>query len=259
VTVSLKDKIVFVTGASSGIGEACVKAFAAEGARLILIARRIERIKKLADTLQSQHKIKSYVAQLDLRNYEQVKLTIASLPEEWQAIDILVNNAGLALGIEKIQDGVLENWETMIDTNVKGLLYVTKEILPGMLRRNNGHIFNIASIAGIQVYPGGNVYCASKSAVLALTEGMLVDLVHTPIRVTAISPGMVETEFSFVRFKGDTERASKVYKGIQALTGEDVANAVIFCATRPPHVTISELVIIPTNQANAYVTYKNPS
>jgi len=256
VTFSLKDFIVFITGASSGIGEACTKAFAAEGSRLILAARRIERLKKLADSLQNQYNTRSLIFQLDVRNYNAVKHTIASLPEEWREIDILINNAGLALGIEKIQDGLLENWETMIDTNVKGLLYVTKEVLPVMLKRNRGHIINIASIAGIQVYPGGNVYCASKSAVRALTEGMIVDLVNTPIRVTAVSPGMVETEFSLVRFKGDSERAKQVYKGIKSLTGDDVANAIVYCTKLPPHVNINELVITATNQANVYVIHK---
>lgn len=255
---SLKDKIVFITGASAGIGKSCAQAFAAEGSKLILTARRFARLKNLSFFLKEKYNTESIIFKLDVMSNENVQHVIARLPAEWKSVDILINNAGLAQGLAKVQDGLLEDWETMLDTNVKGLLYVTREILPGMIQRGRGHVINICSIAGYQVYPSGNVYCASKYAVRALTEGMQIDVVDTPIRVSSVSPGMAETEFSLARFKWDEERAANVYKGIDALTPDDVAEAVVFCVTRPAHVNINELIIMPTNQASAHVIHKRP-
>jgi len=259
VAESLNDKIVLITGASSGIGKSCAQAFAAEGSKLILTARRIDRLRNLSLSLKEKYDTDSIIFKLDVMSNENVRHFIGELPTDWQAVDILINNAGLSQGLAKVQNGLLEDWETMLDTNVKGLLYVTRAILPGMIQRGSGHVINIGSIAGHQVYPGGNVYCASKFAVRALTEGMQIDVVDTPVRVSAVSPGMVETEFSLVRFKwDDEEKAANVYKGIDALTPDDVAEAVVFCATRPAHVNINDLIIMPTNQASAHVIYRRP-
>lgn len=257
MAVSLKNKIVLITGASAGIGEACAKAFAAEGANLILAARRIDRLRALSQELEKEHKTNSLVLKLDVRNKNEVSKILGDIPADWQNIDILINNAGLSQGLDKVQDGQFDNWDIMIDTNVKGLLYVTRVILPGMIKRKSGHVINIGSIAGYIVYPSGNVYCATKHAVRALTEGMQMDVVDTPIRVSAVSPGLVETEFSLVRFKGDAQKAKNVYKGIHPLTGEDIAEAIIFCVTRPTHVNINDLIIMPTNQASAMVLHRN--
>ena len=249
---SLKDKIVLITGASSGIGEATAIKFAQSGARLILAARRSERIDKLVPKLG----VPCLVRKLDVRNRADVERTISELPPDWQEIDILVNNAGLARGLTKIHEGDHVAWEEMLDTNVKGLLWVSRAVIPGMVKRNRGHIINIGSIAGHELYPAGNVYCASKFAVNALTKGMLIDLVDTPIRVTTIDPGLVQTEFSEVRFSGDQEKASKVYQGYQPLKGEDVAEAIVWATTRPAHVQIAEMIILPTAQAAAMVVHK---
>jgi len=256
VAVSLKNKIILITGASSGIGEACANSFAAEGAKLILAARRVDRLRTLSQKLEKEHKTDSLVLKLDVRDKNEVRKVLRDIPADWQNIDILINNAGLSLGLDKVQDGLFDNWDIMIDTNVKGLLYVTREILPGMIKRGSGHIINLGSIAGYLVYPSGNVYCATKHAVRALTEGMQMDVVDTPIRVSAVSPGLVETEFSLVRFKGDAEKAKNVYKGIHPLTGEDVAEAILFCLTRPTHVNINDLIIMPSNQASAMVVHR---
>ena len=253
---SLRDKIVFVTGASAGIGEACAEQFAAEGARLILAARRIDRVEALAAALKEKHDTESVSYCLDVRDGDAVQQVIGSFPDEWKGVDILVNNAGLSVGLDKIQDGVVDDWERMIDTNVKGLLYVTKQILPGMIARNRGHVINIGSVAGHGVYPRGSVYCATKFAVRALNEGMLIDTVDTQVKISAVSPGLVDTEFSAVRFKGDTEKAANVYKGIDALTAEDIAESVIFCATRPKHMNITDMVILATNQASGSVVHR---
>jgi 3-hydroxy acid dehydrogenase/malonic semialdehyde reductase len=253
---SLKDKIVFVTGASSGIGRACALAFAREGAKLLLCARRKERLGELADQIRTLHRTDCHFFELDVRVQKDVETAINTLPQPWKAIDILVNNAGLSRGLDKLHEGNLADWEEMIDTNVKGLLYVSRVVIPGMVQRRSGHIVNIGSIAGHEVYPGGNVYCASKHAVDAITKGMQIDLVDTPVRVSSVDPGMVETEFSAVRFHGDTQRAGKVYRGITPLTGEDVAEAIIFCVTRPPHVNIHQLRIMPTAQASATIAYR---
>lgn len=253
---SLKDSVVFITGASSGIGASCAKQFAQQGVKLLLAARRVNRVNALADLLKKEWRIPVHVFGLDVRNQEEVERVLQSLPEEWKSIDVLVNNAGLSRGLNKLQEGTIADWDEMIDTNVKGLLYVTRAILPGMISRGRGHIINIGSIAGHSVYPAGNVYCASKYAVKALSEGLKMDLLGTPIRVSSIDPGLVETEFSLVRFHGDSERAKKVYEGLQPLTPDDIADAVIYCATRPPHVNINEVVVMPVAQASVTLVHR---
>jgi len=254
----LSNKIVFITGASSGIGKACAEAFAKEGANLILCARRISILNKLSSSFTKEYRIKVFTAQLDVRNKDEVKKLISSLPKEWYKIDILLNNAGLARGFSDIDEGSYEDWDEMIDTNVKGLLYVTREILPLMVKRKKGHVINIGSIAGHAVYPKGNVYNASKFAVKALTKAMRLDLYEKDIRISSVDPGMVETEFSLVRFRGDKERAKKVYEGLNPLTPEDIADAVLYCATRPKHVNIDEIIIMPTVQASPMHIKRRP-
>ena len=255
---SVKDKIVCITGASSGIGAACAEVFAREGSALILSARRGERLENVARTIRERYRVKVHSMCLDVTRQHDVENVFASLPEEWQAIDILVNNAGLSRGLDKIQEGKIQDWEEMIDTNVKGLLYVSRAVLPGMVQRNRGHVVNIGSIAGRQLYPGGNVYCASKFAVRALNQGMKMDLLGTQVRVSSVDPGLVETEFSEVRFHGDKERAKKVYADMRPLNGDDVAEAILFCATRPPHVNILEVVLVPTAQASVRDVHRTP-
>lgn len=252
----LKNKIVFITGASSGIGSACAKQFAAVGAKLLLCARRIEMLNTLAKQLDAEYGVEVYTFGLDVQLSTQVAEKLTALPESWRNIDILINNAGLAAGLDTIQEGSLQDWEDMINTNIKGLLYVTKAILPHMIERNTGHIINIGSIAGHQVYPKGAVYCATKQAVNALSNGLRMDLLGTKIRVSTVDPGAVETNFSSVRFKGDTQRAAAVYDGMEPLRPEDVADAVVYCATRPPHVNISEIIIMPTDQASATMVHR---
>lgn len=247
----LKDKIILITGASSGIGAACAKHFARQGSKLLLCARRIDKLNEVIADIQRENKVETYAFQLDVTKQADVANQINALPAEWKHIDILLNNAGLAAGLDHIQDGNLADWEAMIDTNVKGLLYVTKEILPGMIARNAGHIINIGSVAGHYVYPKGAVYCASKYAVNALSEGLRMDLFGTKIRVSTVDPGAVETDFSMVRFKGDATRAASVYEGMDPLTADDIADTVVFCASRPPHVNISQVMIMPTDQAAA--------
>jgi 3-hydroxy acid dehydrogenase / malonic semialdehyde reductase len=248
--ISLKDKIVFVTGASAGIGQAAVKSFAAEGAKILMCARRADRLKELGRAIERDHKSAVHFFPLDVRDQAAVDKAVAGLPKDWQAVEVLVNNAGLSRGMDKLPNGLVGDWEEMIDANIKGLLYVTRAVLPGMIERGRGHVINIGSIAGREVYPGGNVYCASKFAVRALSNAMRLDLNGTPIRVSEVAPGMVETEFSLVRFHGDAERAAKVYKGLTPLGAGDVAEAIVWCATRPPHVNVSEIVIMPTAQAS---------
>ena len=252
----LSDKTSLITGASSGIGQACAYALAEEGSNLILAARRSERLHQIARELENKYHISVLVKTVDVRKKEDVFKMVDSLTEEWQAIDILINNAGLARGIEKIPEADIDNWETMIDTNVKGLLYMTRAVVPGMIRRNRGHIVNIGSIAGHEVYPGGNVYCATKHAVDAITKGLRIDLVNTAIRVSTVDPGLVETEFSIVRFDGDKEKAKNVYKGMRPLTGQDIADIVAFIVTRPSHVQIAEAIVFPTNQAAATIVHR---
>ena len=255
--IALKGKTVFITGASSGIGRATARAFAEEGARLLLCARRIERLHELERELKKQDAaLDVHSFELDVRDRHAVQHAIESLPTEWQAIDILVNNAGLSRGLDTFQEASLDDWDEMLDTNVKGLLYVTRAVVPGMIARGRGHIINIGSIAGHEVYPKGNVYCASKHAVDAITKGLRLDLVDTPLRVTTIDPGLVETEFSEVRFHGDRERAKAVYKGIEPLHPEDIAETILWCASPPPHVQIGEVIIFPTAQASAAVVHR---
>ncbi len=253
----LKNKIAFITGASSGIGKACAEEFAKEGASLILSARRRNQLSEFSESLKKKYGIEVLSFKLDVRNLDEVNKSVSSLPDVWKKIDILVNNAGLAKGYDKIYEGKTSDWEEMIDTNVKGLLFVTRQILPLMVERMEGHIINIGSTAGHEVYPNGNVYCATKFAVNALTQGIRIDTIDKNIRVTTIDPGMVLTEFSNVRFSGNTERANKVYEGVKPLSAEDIASAVLFCVTRPPHVNISEIILTPTQQASvAYVHRK---
>jgi serine 3-dehydrogenase len=252
---SLKDKVVFVTGASAGIGESCAKAFADQGARILMCGRRLERLEKLAGNLK-QSETPVHFFELDVRSQDAVEKAFSELPEEWRAIEVLVNNAGLSRGLDKLHEGKLLDWEEMIDTNLKGLLYVSRAVIPGMVKRGAGHIINLGSIAGYEIYPGGNVYCATKFAVRALSRGLRLDLCGTPIRVSEIAPGMVETEFSVVRFHGDAERAEKVYTGLDPLTPDDIAEAVVWCANRPAHVNVSEMIVMPTAQASATMAHR---
>lgn len=241
-------KTIMITGATSGFGRAIAVKFAQNGYNLIVTGRRKERLDELKKEL-IQNKVKVLSLNFDVRNRSEVGSVIQKLPVEWKNIDILVNNAGLAAGLSHIDDGDIDDWDRMVDTNVKGLLYVTRAVAPLMVARNQGHIFNISSIAGKDVYENGNVYCASKSAVDSLSKAMRIDLLKNNIRVTNIAPGMAETEFSIVRFKGDKEKADAVYKGVKALSAEDIAEVIYFCATLPGHVCINDLSITPTQQA----------
>jgi NADP-dependent 3-hydroxy acid dehydrogenase YdfG len=254
--VTLKNKIVFITGASSGIGKSCAYAFAKEGANLIISSRRINLVNDIADDLRKKYGVKVYAFKLDVRNKVEVDWAVNSLPEEWKAIDILVNNAGLARGLNKFYEDEPQNWEEMIDTNVKGLLYVTHVILPGMIERKFGHIIMIGSIAGHEAYPKGAVYCASKHAVDAITRSLRMDIIDKNILVSTIDAGMVETNFSNIRFGGDEQKAKNVYKGLMPLTGDDVADAVLYCASRPAHVNIAEITLLASRQASATVVYR---
>ncbi len=255
---SIRDMIVFVTGASSGIGQSCAHAFADAGARLLLCARRKERLDDLAAELQTKYGTDVFTLQLDVRDRAAVESAIASLPDGWKDIDILVNNAGLARGFDKLHEGDVNDWEEMIDTNVKGLLWVSRNVIPGMVARSRGHIINIGSIAGHDPYPKGSVYNATKFAVDAITRALRMDLVDTPLRVSSVDPGLVETEFSLVRFHGDEDRARSVYTDIDVCTPDDIADAVLYCATRPPHVSINEIIIMPTAQASSIVKHVGP-
>ncbi|MDZ8105116.1 MAG: SDR family oxidoreductase [Nostoc sp. DedQUE12a] len=248
---SLENQIILITGASSGIGTACAKIFAGAGAKLILAARRLERLQQLADTLSQDFNTEVHLLELDVRDRSAVESAISNLPPSWSDIDILINNAGLSRGLDKLHEGSFTDWEEMIDTNIKGLLYLSRYVVPGMVSRGRGHVVNLGSIAGHQTYPGGNVYCATKAAVRAISEGLKQDLLGTPVRVTSVDPGMVETEFSEVRFHGDTERAKKVYQGVTPLTPDDIADVIFFCVTRSPHVNINEVVLMPVDQASA--------
>jgi 3-hydroxy acid dehydrogenase / malonic semialdehyde reductase len=249
--------IAVITGATSGIGEACAETFAEQGAKLVLLARRNNLLDKLKQDIFKKFKNdKVLIGALDISKRKDVEAFFSALPREWKKIDLLVNNAGLGLGLDKLQDGDPEDWDKMIDTNVKGLLYVTRAVLPGMVKRNSGHVINIGSIAGRELYPGGNVYCATKYAVRALTKALKIDLLGTDIRVSTIDPGMVETNFSEVRFKGDKEKAKKVYDGMTPLTSFDIADAVVWTATRPARVNILEMVVVPTDQSGATFVHR---
>ena len=255
-SVSIKGKIALVTGASSGIGLATAEALAAEGARLILAARRIERLEELAVRLKDAQGTETHLLQLDVREREAVGERLGGLPREWAAVDILVNNAGLSRGLNPAQEGSLDDWDEMVDTNVKGLLYVTRAILPGMIARGQGHVVNLGSVAGRDPYAGGTVYCGSKAAVAMISRAMKIDVMAHNIRVTCIEPGMVETEFSLVRFHGDAAAAKKPYVGLEPLTGEDVADAIVWAVTRPPHVNVQDMLLFPTAQATATTAYR---
>jgi NADP-dependent 3-hydroxy acid dehydrogenase YdfG len=247
----LKDAIVLITGASSGIGEATAYAFAAEGARLLLAARRLEKMQQAIPCLRAAGAADVHVVALDVSNSSEVARVIGELPESWQAIDILVNNAGLSRGLDKVHQGHIEDWDEMIDTNVKGLLYITRAVVPGMVERGRGHVINLGSTAGEVTYPGGAVYCASKAAERAINDGLRQDLLGTPIRVTTVDPGMVETDFSSIRFRGDAARAAKVYAGLTPLTPQDVAETIVWTASRPAHVNIARVLLTSIDQANS--------
>lgn len=253
---SIPHTTVLITGASSGIGKACAERFAAAGSRLLLAARRKTRLHELAAELKVRYGTETFLVELDVRDPKAVSQAFNKLPEAWHGIDVLVNNAGLSRGLDKLQEGKIEDWEEMIDTNIKGLLYVSRAVIPGMVERKRGTIVNIGSIAGHEVYIGGNVYCATKHAVDAITRGLRMDLVDTPLRVCTVDPGLVQTEFSEVRFRGDESRASKVYQGYTPLSPSDVADAVFYCAAAPPHVQIAEILILPTAQASPSLVHK---
>jgi NADP-dependent 3-hydroxy acid dehydrogenase YdfG len=243
-------KTALVTGATAGIGEATATILAENGYNLIITGRRKELLDKLKNELGVKYKSDVLALDFDIRDRKQTEDAIDKLPKSWKNIDVLINNAGLSVGLSPVQDGLVDDWEQMIDTNIKGLLYITRKVAPLMIKRGSGHIVNISSIAAKEVYDSGNVYCATKHAVDALTKGMRIDMVKHNIKVTSISPGMVETEFSLVRFKGDKTRADKVYEGMTPLNAEDVAEAIWFAVSRPAHVNINDMLIMPTAQAN---------
>ena len=245
-------KTILITGATSGIGEACARKFAENGDRLILTGRNEQRLADIKKEL-TEKGTEVLTLAFDVRDREKAKKYIAELPAEWQTIDVLVNNAGLALGLEPEYEGNIDDWKTMIDTNILGLLTMTRLIVPGMIERNSGHIINVGSVAGDAAYAGGNVYCATKAAVKALSDGLRIDVANTAVRVTNLKPGLVETNFSNIRFYGDTDRAANVYKGIKPLTGDDIADVAVFAANAPAHVQIAEVLILATHQASGSV------
>ena len=248
-------KIALITGATSGIGEACARRFAIGGYDLILTARRADKLQAIREELEAKGtKVKTLV--FDVRDAEAAEQALATLEPEWQKIDVLINNAGLALGLDKEYEGDPEDWNTMIDTNIKGLLTMTRLIVPGMVARNEGHVINMGSVAGDAAYANGNVYCATKAAVKTITDGLRIDLAQSAVRVTNLKPGLVETNFSNVRFHGDTERAENVYKGITPLTGADIADVAYYAASAPKHVQIAEILILATHQANGSVVHR---
>jgi len=246
--------IVFITGASSGIGAATARAFALAGARLVLAARRIERLRQLAADLN----VATHLIELDVRDRVAVHRAVGAIPEPFSAVNVLVNNAGLSRGLEPLHAGFEDDWDEMIDTNLKGLLYVTRAVLPGMVARRNGHVINIGSVAGHEAYPGGNVYCASKAAVRILNKAMRLDLLGTGVRVSTVDPGLVQTEFSEVRFHGDRERAAAVYENTRPLSPDDVADAIVWCASRPPWVNVEQVLLMPTDQAAPTMVHRRP-
>ena len=249
-------KIVFITGASSGIGAACARKFAKEGYTLLLNARSVDKLQAIKTELENVYGTDVHILPFDVRDREAAAKALTTLPESYQTIDILVNNAGLALGMDKEYEGTEENYDTMIDTNITALLMITRLVVPGMVKRGIGHIINIGSVAGDIAYPGGSVYCATKAAVKVLSDGLRMDLVDTPLRVTNVKPGLVETNFSVTRFAGDKERADKVYHGIKPLTGEDIAEVVYFAASAPAHVQIAEVLVLATHQASGSIVYR---
>ena len=251
------EKTVLITGASSGIGEGCARKFASQGARLILNSRSTDKLTALAEELKEKYDAECYVMPFDVCNREAAATALNALPQEWKSIDVLINNAGLAIGVDKEHEGSLDEWDVMIDTNIKALLSMTRLVVPGMVERGRGHIINIGSIAGDAAYPGGSVYCATKAAVKALSDGLRIDLVDTPLRVTNIKPGLVETNFSVVRFRGDKEKADNVYRGIKPLNGDDIAEVAYFAASAPEHMQVAEILVMPTYQATGTIVSKN--
>lgn len=251
----MKGKLIFITGATSGIGEACARKFAEMGNNLILNGRNTEKLEALKEELTARG-VEVLTLPFDVRNREEMRRAVDSLEGKWQQIDVLVNNAGLVLGMDKEHEGSLDEWDIVIDTNIKALLAMTRMIVPGMVDRQRGHIINIGSIAGDAAYAGGSVYCATKAAVKALSDGLRIDLVDTPLRVTNVKPGMVETNFSVVRFRGDKNKADAVYNGIRPLTGEDIADVVYYAASAPEHVQIAEVLVMPTYQATGTVCHR---
>ena len=249
----MRGKIVFITGASSGIGEGCARKFASQGSDLILNARNVAKLEELKKELEATYGVRVFLLPFDVRDRKAATQALASLPETWKAIDVLVNNAGLVIGVDKEFEGNLDEWDIVIDTNIKSLLAITRLVVPGMVERGCGHIINIGSIAA---YPGGSVYCATKAAVKALSDGLRIDLVDTPLRVTNVKPGMVETNFSVVRYRGDKQAADNFYKGIRPLTGDDIAETVYFAASAPEHIQIAEILVMPTYQATGTISYK---
>ena len=249
-------KIVFITGASSGIGVACARKFAKEGYTLLLNARSVDKLQAIKTELENAYDTDVQILPFDVRDREAAAKALATLPEQYQSIDILVNNAGLALGMDKEYEGTEENYDTMIDTNITALLMITRLVVPGMVKRGKGHIINIGSVAGDAAYPGGSVYCATKAAVKVLSDGLRMDLVDTPLRVTNVKPGLVETNFSVTRFAGDKERADKVYQGVKPLTGDDIADVVYYAASAPEHVQIAEVLVLATHQASGSLVYR---
>ena len=251
------NKTILITGASGGIGEGCARKFASQGARLILNARNACKLIALSQELKEKYDADCYVMPFDVCDRESAVIALNALPEDWKSIDVLVNNAGLAIGVDKEYEGSLDEWDTVIDTNSKALLSMTRLVVPGMIERGTGHIINIGSIAGDAAYPGGSVYCATKAAVKALSDGLRIDLVDTPLRVTNIKPGLVETNFSVVRFRGDKEKADNVYRGIKALSAEDIAEVVYFAASAPEHMQVAEILVMPTYQATGTIVSKS--
>ena len=251
-------KIVLITGATSGIGEACARKFAQGGYDVIITGRRAQLLANLKKELEAE-RVRVLALAFDVRNRNAATAAINSLPLEWQQIDVLINNAGLALGLEPEYEGSFEDWETMIDTNIKGLLTMTRLVVPRMVKRDSGHVINIGSVAGDAAYAGGNVYCGTKAAVKTITDGLRIDLAHTSVRVTNVKPGLVETHFSNVRFHGNDARAEKVYEGVKPLTGADIAEVVFYAASAPAHVQIAEVLVLATHQANGSVLHRNTS
>ncbi len=251
----MKNKLIFITGATSGIGEGCARKFASMGSNLILNGRNVEKLENLKNELTAQG-VEVLTLPFDVRNRQAMAEAIHSLKDKWQNIDVLINNAGLVLGMDKEHEGSLDEWDIVIDTNIKALLAMTRMIVPEMVKRNSGHIINIGSIAGDAAYGGGSVYCATKAAVKALSDGLRIDLVDTPLRVTNIKPGMVETNFSVVRFRGDKTKADAVYDGIRPLTGDDIAEVVYYAASAPAHVQIAEVLVMPTYQATGTLCHR---
>ncbi len=249
----MKGKTVFITGSTSGIGEACAHKFAANGFNLILNGRDQNKLVELKDEIESCYGIEVLTLQFDVRDRNLIVKLINDLPDKWKSIDVLINNAGLAIGLDKEYEGNLDEWDTVLDTNIKGLLNITRLLVPGMVQRGSGHVINIGSIAGEAAYPGASVYCATKAAVKLLSDGLRIDLVDTPLRVTNIKPGWVETHFSITRFHGDKERAAQVYEGMKPLTAQDIADSVYFATSAPAHVQIAEILIMPVNQATGTI------